>query len=329
MSTLAKTTASLEQIMEEIAPGLEKVEDLRYGENPHQQGILYRPGGAPWPVEMLHGKPMSYLNWWDANGAWSALQDFTPDVPTVAIIKHGGPCGIATGSTFLEAYRQARLCDTTSAYGGIVAFNGEVDYAFAREICDKKHFLEVIIAPSYEAGALQHLMAEKANLRILKHGAINSKVSVRSIFNGAGYLVQTPDMGTPDFDPSTWRCVTEQQPTEDQIRDMLLAWKVAKQAISNAIVFVRDNEVIGLGVGQANRARSVKFAGDQAGDRAVRGVMASDAFFPKPDGLQEALRYGIHAVVQPGGSEQDEAVIALADSCGITMMFTGHRHFRH
>lgn len=336
MSITAEQTSLVAsgQFGREVNLQLVRINELRYGENPHQSGALYalkdEDGSTYWPVQELQAnKEMGYCNWWDVSGAWSALQDFPTNMPTVAIIKHAGPCGVAYGNTLLEAYREARACDATSAMGGIVAFNQEVTVTVAQEIYNKNHFLEVVIAPAYEEEALA-LLKTKEDMRILLYTPkLPTMFSLKSIFDGSGFLMQTLDMGTSDMQQKGWRCVTKRQPNQSEMQDLLLAWRVVKPVASNAIVFVKNEHVLGIGAGQANRARSVAFAGDQAGESAKGAVMASDAFFPKPDGLLEAIKFGITAVIQPGGSKQDEAVIEAANAADIAMIFTDHRHFRH
>ena len=302
---------------------LEQVQPLRYGENPHQRAALYRCQGEKPAFEQLHGKPMSYNNWLDLDGAWAAAQDFAP--PTVAIIKHSNPCGLASADTLVAAYEKALASDPVSAFGGIVAVNRPLDPATALHMAEL--FLEVVAAPDYAAEALA-VLQRKRNLRILRStGEPAPRWSLRSIHGGI--LVQEPDTGQADMDPAQWRVVTRRAPTSAELEDLAFAWRAVRHVKSNAIVFVKDRATVGVGAGQMSRVDAVTLAGLKAGERAQAAVMASDAFFPFPDGIQRAAELGITAVVQPGGSVRDEQVIAAADRLGLAMLFTGVRHFRH
>lgn len=302
---------------------LEQAQVMRYGENPHQQGGYYRYAGDAPAFEQLHGKEMSYNNWLDLDGSWLAAQDF-PE-PTVAIIKHSNPCGLASAATLAEAYTKALASDPVSAFGGIISVNRPLDLATAEQIGDL--FVEIVAAPSYEADALKFLQRKK-NLRILlATGQPERPLSLRSVYGGV--LVQELDTSTADMDPSNWQIVSKAQPSAAQLADLVFAWRVCRHVKSNAIVYVQDQATVGVGAGQMSRVDSVMMAGHKAGDRAQGAVMASDAFFPFADGIEAAAKYGIAAVVQPGGSVRDEEVIAAVDQLGLVMALTGVRHFRH
>ncbi len=300
-----------------------RVQLNRYGENPHQAGGLYGYAGEKPSFEMLHGKEMSYNNWLDLDGAWQAAQDF-PD-PTVVIVKHGNPCGLASADTLAEAYELAFAADPTSAFGGIIAVNRMLDADAARAMSEL--FLEVIAAPVYEPEALKILCAKK-NLRVARFtGTPLRPLVLRSIIGGV--LVQERDQSQSDMDPANWRVVTQRQPDAEQIQAMAFAWRAARWVKSNAIIYVNGRAVVGVGAGQMSRVDAVMMAGHKAGERAHGAVMASDAFFPFPDGVQLAAKHGVTAVVQPGGSLRDAEVIAAADRLGLAMVFTNTRHFRH
>ncbi len=295
----------------------------RYGENPHQQGGFYTYGGEQMPFAVLHGKEMSYNNWLDLDGSWQSAQDF-PD-PTVSIVKHGNPCGLASADTLAEAYEKALACDPVSAYGSIISVNRPLDLAAAERIA--KLFVEVVAAPGYEPEALA-LFQKKKNLRIVQPtGAALRPLGLRSIYGGL--LVQEVDTSQNDMDPANWQVVSRRQPTEAQLDDLAFAWRVARWVKSNAIVFARDRATVGIGAGQMSRVDSVMLAGHKAGDHSRGAVMASDAFFPFADGIEQAAKYGITAVVHPGGSMRDDEVIAAVDAMGLVMVLTGARHFRH
>jgi phosphoribosylaminoimidazolecarboxamide formyltransferase/IMP cyclohydrolase len=272
---------------------------------------------------VLHGKEMSYNNWLDLDGAWQAAQDF-PE-PTVAIVKHGNPCGLATAPTLAEAYVKAFASDPVSAFGGIVAVNRTFDDDLARALGDI--FLEVVAAPAYEEEALARLQAKK-NLRLLRYtGTPLRPLSLRSIVGGV--LVQEVDRSQDDMDALGWQVVSRRQPTPAQLADLAFAWRVGRFVKSNAIVYVRDRATVGVGAGQMSRVDSVMMAGVKAGDRSRGAVLASDAFFPFADAIEAAAKHGIAAVVQPGGSIRDAEVIEAVDRLGLVMLFTGARHFRH
>ncbi|HEY1013308.1 MAG TPA: bifunctional phosphoribosylaminoimidazolecarboxamide formyltransferase/IMP cyclohydrolase [Herpetosiphonaceae bacterium] len=306
----------------------ELAQTLRYGENPHQPAAFYR---APRPeaaslaaAEQLNGKELSYNNLLDADAALQVVRAFAE--PTVAIIKHTNPCGLASGADLVAAHEQARAGDPLSAFGGIVALNRPVDGALAAKL--KKYFYEVVLAPDFAAEALE-LLREKSNLRLLKvaTGAPAAPGwDYRSI--GGGLLVQRADPIHAD-DPASWQVVTKQAPTPEQLAALAWAWRACGFVKSNAIVLASGTRLLGMGAGQPSRVDSVTIAIRKAGDAARGSVLASDAFFPKADGIEAAIKAGVAAIVQPGGSQGDPEVIAAADEAGIAMVFTGNRHFRH
>ena len=304
----------------------DKAYDLRYGENPHQKGALYRPslgsGGLP-DATLLHGKELSFNNIMDADAAWRVVMDF--DEQAVVVIKHSNPCGLASHPELAEAYRRAYQGDTVSAYGGIVGFNRTVDRETAEAM--KGIFYEVIVAPGYAAEALE-LLKKRRNLRILQmppSGGDAGAYDLRPV--SGGLLVQTPD--AVEDDPSSWDIVTSRKPTEEEMADLAFAWKAAKHVKSNAIVLAKGRALVGMGAGQPNRVTSVHLALRGAEDRAKGSVMASDAFFPFADNVETAAEGGVTAIVQPGGSIRDQESIDTANRYDMAMMFTGRRHFRH
>ena len=300
---------------------------LRYGENPHQQGARYREVGAAswWDGVTQHGGiALSYLNLFDAEAAWQLVHDLG-DRPAAAIIKHANPCGAALAGTIEEAYRLAFECDPTSAFGGIVALNRPVGLALAEELVANPK-ADVLIAPSFTDDALELITRRKKNLRVLSAPPPNrDKLELRRV--GGGFLVQDADRF--DSPRSAWKVATKAEPTEAQLDDLEVAWRICAYVKSNAIVFVKDGVAVGIGAGQQNRLDSGRIAAEKAAGRAAGGVCASDAFFPFRDGLDAAAAAGVTAVVQPGGSLRDDEVIAAADEHGIAMVFTGQRHFRH
>ena len=310
-----------------VAMPLSKSADLRYGENPHQAAALYhdpqvRDGLAQ--AEQLHGKPMSYNNYVDADGAWRAANDFQH--PCVAIIKHNNPCGIATAPTVAEAHRKAHACDPVSAFGGVIAVNAEVTAELAGQVAEV--FTEVIVAPSYESEALDILRAKK-NLRVLlAPPRVAQPVEYR--FISGGVLGQVPDrLDAEGDDPANWRLVTGSALETEELAQLAFAWWAARAVKSNAILLAKDLATVGIGMGQVNRVDSARLAVSRAGERAVGSFAASDAFFPFADGLEILTEAGVRAVAQPGGSIRDEEVIAAAREAGVTMYFTGVRHFSH
>ena len=315
-----------ETLPSRLTISLDKVAGLRYGENPHQSGALYAPAGAA-PSGMagaaqLHGRELSYNNLMDADAAWRTVSDFAE--PTVAVVKHNNPCGLASRSAIAEAYHLAYEGDTVSAFGGIVAFNRIVDAASAQAM--DPVFYEVVIAPGYDDDALE-ILRRKRNLRILVIGAAPLKAALDLRPISGGMLVQGAD-DIPE-DPAAWRTVTEREPSEAERQDLAFAWKAAKHIKSNAIVFAKDRALVGMGAGQPNRVVSVHLSQRIAGENAKGAVLASDAFFPFADNIELAAEAGVTAIVQPGGSVRDEEVIAAADKTGLAMVFTGVRHFRH
>ena len=309
-----------------IAISLERSGDLlRYGENPHQRGALYVEQDAATNTlaraKQLQGKELSFNNWYDLDAALGAAYDF--EQPACAIIKHAVPCGLAIGDGIATAYERALDSDRVSAYGGVVALNRPMTAEIAKTMADI--FTECVIAPGYDAAALEILGAKK-NLRLLElEGTPKPGLSYRAI--SGGFLVQDPDVSHETRDQM--RVVTKAQPTEDQWRDLLFAWRVCKHVRSNAIVLAREGGTVGIGAGQVSRVDAADIAARKAGDRAKGSVMASDAFFPFRDGLDAGAAAGAVAVIQPGGSVRDDDVIAAANEHAIPMIFTGTRHFRH
>ena len=298
---------------------------LRYGENPHQAAALYASGGAGIAgAEQLHGKELSYNNLVDLDAAWQLIAEF--DAPASAIIKHTNPCGCAEGATQVESYRRAFEADPVSAYGGVLAFNRTLDGETATEIA--KTFIEAIAAPDYTEDALR-ILQQKKNLRLLKVLATPAETVVKSI--SGGFLAQTPDVHR--LSRAETQVATKRAPTDAEWVALEFGWKVAKHVKSNAIVYARAidgrGQAISAGAGQMSRVDSVKFGAMKAVLPLAGSVVASDAFFPFADGVEEAARHGITAVIQPGGSVRDEDVIAAADRLGLAMVFTGVRHFRH
>ena len=303
---------------------ISKSANLRYGENPHQIAALYkttsRSGIAN--AELLSGKEMSFNNYVDADAAWQLVCDF--DQLACAIIKHTNPAGVALGESAEEAYRRALATDPTSAFGGIVAFNCNVDEPAARAVVEI--FTEVIVAPDYGFDALEVLKTKK-NLRVLRSSKSEGPESLEYKQVSGGMLVQTRD--THQLKREELKVVTKRAPSEKEIGDLLFAWTVCKHTKSNAIVYVRDKQTVGVGAGQMSRVDSVKIGAMRAQLPIPGSVLASDAFFPFRDGLDEAAKHGITAVIQPGGSMRDAEVIAAADEHGLAMVFTGIRHFKH
>lgn len=302
-----------------------RVQDLRYGENPHQVGARYRFGGQHswWDGAVQHGgKEMSYLNIFDTEAAWHLVHSIGVS-PGAVVVKHANPCGAALHDDITEAYRRAHSCDPVSAFGGIVAVNRPLTVALAEEIGDV--FTEVVVAPSYEAGAVDVLTGKK-NVRVLEAmPPSRARLDMRSI--DGGLLVQTTDRLLAD--PLDWQVVTRRPPTDEEMADLIFAWSVAARVSSNTIVLAKDCVAYGIGAGQQNRRDAGRIAADKAAGRAHGGACASDAFFPFTDGLETALGAGCTAIVQPGGSIRDDEVVAAANEAGIAMVFTGERHFRH
>ncbi len=325
----------------EIALGYKKAQDCRYGENPHQKAAFYVQSGIKEPsvatAVQLHGKELSFNNYYDLNGALETVKEFSEEAqPAAVIVKHTNPCGAALADTLAEAFLKARLGDPISAFGGILAVTRPLDAATAEQITGKNTFFEAIIAPSFDEDAIPILTGRKkwgANLRLLKVGdlkgwrelAASSGLDYKRVVGGA--LLQQPDHLV--LYEADLKVVTERAPTAAEIEELLFAWRIVRHVKSNAIVFTKDRQVIGVGAGQMNRVRSVKLAVEQAGGEASGAVMASDAFFPFPDGPEAAAAAGITAIIQPGGSVKDAETIEVANKNGIAMVFTGIRHFLH
>ena len=302
------------------------VQTLRYGENPHQQAGFYRlPSaiGGLGSAKQLQGGELSYNNIQDAAAAFALASEFQH--PAAAIIKHTNPCGCAISADIADAYRRAYECDTVSAYGGVVAVNRPLDRETAGQIA--AIFVEVVIAPGFRPEALE-VMGRKAKVRLLEVAPVHvpwRDLEFRSV--PGGFLAQTPDRGR--LDPEVTEVVSKRQPTEAEWEELAFAWKVVKHVKSNAIVLARDSASVGVGAGQMSRVEAVDLAVRRAGDRAKGSVMASDAFFPFPDGIEVGIAAGITAIAQPGGSIRDKDAIAAADKADVAMLFTGVRHFRH
>lgn len=299
---------------------------LRYGENPHQRAALYIGDGEASlaGAKQLHGKEMSYNNFVDADAAWRAAHDHG-EQPTVAVIKHANPCGIAVGESIAKAHAKAHATDPVSAFGGVIAANRTVTEEMARQVAEV--FTEVILAPGYESGALEVLTAKK-NIRILTVDGAPAGGEVREI--SGGVLAQDVDLLDADGDdPDTWTLAAGQAADEETLADLAFAWRAVRSVKSNAILLANDRAAVGVGMGQVNRVDSCRLAVSRAEDRARGAVAASDAFFPFADGVQTLIDGGVRAIVQPGGSVRDEEVIAAAQEAGVTMYFTGTRHFAH
>ena len=312
-----------------------KVQDLRYGENPHQRAAFYREPAATGGIasaSKLHGKEMSFNNIYDLNAAYNLVLEFAGTAtPAAAIIKHTNPCGAAVADTLAEAFRQAREGDPISAFGGILAVNKTIDAETANLITGKNTFFEAIVAPGYEPEAFTILTTKKQwgqNLILLEAASMTASSAEEYDYKrvSGGLLVQTQDAATLTTETES---VSERTPTSEEMSDLLFAWKLVKHVKSNAIVLVKDKQLVGVGAGQMNRVQSVRLAVAQAGEKAKGAVLASDAFFPFPDGPEAALQAGVTAIIQPGGSKKDDESIAIADQYGAAMVLTGRRHFRH
>ncbi len=325
---------------EALSIPIRKAAGLRYGENPHQQAALYVPVGPSTrgiaQAEQIQGKELSYNNYNDADAALELVAEFRDGPPTVVIVKHANPCGVATGETLVEAYEAALACDSVSAFGGIIAVNRPLDGPTAEAISGI--FTEVVVAPAADDAA-KAVFARKKNLRLLLTGPLPDAgrpgIAFKSI--AGGVLFQSRDNGA--VSQADLRVVTKRQPTREELADCLFAWTVAKHVKSNAIVYAKGGSTAGVGAGQMNRLESARIAAWKAKDaaekagwaepRTIGSAVASDAFFPFADGLLAAVEAGATAVIQPGGSIRDEDVIAAADAAGLAMLFTGMRHFRH
>ncbi len=304
-----------------------KIQALRYGENPHQQASWYQTGNnqTGWAAAtQLQGKELSYNNLVDLEAARRIIAEFPADEPSVVILKHTNPCGVAVGKSLLDTYEKALAADSVSAFGGIVALNQPLNAEVAQALTEI--FLECVVAPGCDEEA-QAILRQKSKLRVLLLSELErgTEANIKAI--AGGFLLQSSDrsLETPD----TWEVVTEKQPTPAQLRELFFAWKVVKHVKSNAIVVSRDRTTLGIGAGQMNRVGAVKIALEQAGEKAKGGYLASDAFFPFDDSVRTAAAAGIMAIIQPGGSIRDRDSIQAANELGLVMVFTGVRHFLH
>ena len=315
---------------------LVKQQDLRYGENPHQEAVFYRMDEYATPhslvnAEQLNGKELSYNNILDTDACWALVREF--DEPAVVILKHQNPCGSAVAADVATAYDKAFACDPKSAFGGIIAANVCVSKEMVEHINANKQFIEVVIAPDYEPEALA-LLQEKKNVRVLRTGGVDAPASMEYRSVDGGMLCQSIDRVTES--PDDFTVPTDRKPTEEEMHELLFAWKVCKGVKSNAILVSKDHAGIGMGPGQPNRVDSAKLACERAHEACERMgvsaeglVCASDAFFPFRDNIDTLASYGVTAIIQPGGSVRDEESIQACNEYGIAMVFTGHRHFRH
>jgi phosphoribosylaminoimidazolecarboxamide formyltransferase/IMP cyclohydrolase len=329
ISTTLQHWAEGDALPQRLHLNYRKSMDLRYGENPHQRAALYLDPAAGGrglaAARQLQGKELSFNNLVDLEAAWRLVQEF--DEPTTVIIKHTNPCGVGSAARLAESYQRALEVDPVSAFGSVIAVNRPLDTETAEAL--SKLFIEALVAPGYEPAALARL-AEKKNLRLLDMAAGDDLEGLQLKALGGGLLVQSPD--TLGARPQDWKCVTERQPSETEMRDLVFAWRVVKHVKSNAIVYAREGVLVGVGAGQMSRVDSVRLGAAKARElkHPLEGtVVASDAFFPFPDGVEEAAQAGARAVVQPGGSLRDKEVIEAANRLGLAMMFTGVRHFRH
>jgi phosphoribosylaminoimidazolecarboxamide formyltransferase / IMP cyclohydrolase len=315
---------------EQIDLPFDLVSVLRHGENPHQSAALYAEPELDRPclanAEQLHGKELSYNNYLDLDSALNLVREFSE--PAAVVVKHNNACGAATASTLATAFTQAWDGDPLSAFGGIIAFNKEVDVATADALMSGERFVECIIAPDYADAALAKLQGWKKNVRLLRIGELDpvpQGLDFRRI--DGGLLIQTRDVEADD--PANWKCVTQKQPTPEQRAALEFAWIACKHVKSNAIVLAQGTQLVGVGAGQMSRVMSVEIAIQKAGSKAAGSVLASDAFFPFPDNVELAAKAGVVAMVQPGGSVNDKLSIEACDKLGLAMIFTGIRHFRH
>ena len=315
-----------EKFPESITLTYDKIQDLRYGENPHQSAGFYKTSFIGYSMAsaiQLHGKELSFNNIQDGNAALEILKEF--DEPTVVAVKHMNPCGVGNGKNILEAWNRAYEADSVSIFGGIIVSNREITKEVAQKIGEI--FLEIVIAPSFEQEALD-ILIQKKNIRIMKlvmDSTINNHQKVVSVMDGL--LVQ--DIDSQPIDKNDWKVVTNKQATEEEIKDLLFTWKVVKHVKSNAIVIGKNGQTIGIGAGQMNRVGAAQIALSQGGDLCKGAVLASDAFFPMADTVELAVQYGIKAIIQPGGSIKDNLSIEECNKHGITMLFTNMRHFKH
>ena len=335
-ATMANYNKSISQYLNELDTGLhdydfEKAISLRYGENPHQNAKLYTFQGLEHKnianADIIQGKELSYNNIVDADAALECVKEF--EEPACVIVKHANPCGVATSKSIYNAYDLAFKTDPTSAFGGVIAFNKNVDLKTAKEM-NKRQFIEVVIAPGFDDGAIEEF-ANKKNIRILKIDMAEDNPYPGTLKKiSGGILVQDDDNGNISIEDL--RCVTERKPSEAELKDMMFAWKVAKFVKSNAIVYVKNKQTIGIGAGQMSRVISAEIANLKAAEEGLEvknAVMASDAFFPFRDGIDKAASSGIKSIIQPGGSVRDQEVIDAANEHKMVMVFTGMRHFRH
>lgn len=315
-----------EKFPENFTVTYEKVQDLRYGENPHQEAAFYKTYNPSYSIanaKQLHGKELSYNNIQDANACIEVLKDF--DAPCAVGMKHMNPCGVGIGENIDEAWDKAYAADSTSIFGGIVSFNREIDVVTAEKL--SQIFLEIIIAPSYTDEAFA-ILSKKKNIRLLQLDTtldVNNKLKVTNVNDGL--LVQDADLDEVNVADFTYP--TNRKPSDDEMKQLLMAWKVVKHVKSNAIVLVKDNMTIGVGAGQMNRVGAAKIAIEQAGEKCKGSVMGSDAFFPMPDTVEACVEAGITAIIQPGGSIKDQLSIDVCNEHNIAMVFTGKRHFKH
>ena len=319
------------QFPAELAVRLTKRQDLRYGENPHQSAAFYARDDYRGAEHSLahatqhQGKELSYNNYLDLDAAWSAVREY--EGPACVIVKHLTPCGVCEDADVTIAYQRAHECDPVSAYGGVMAFNRPVTSDTVVAIFENKQFVEAIIAPEFSGDALEMYKAKK-NARLLSTGGVNpagGEVEFRSV--EGGLLCQDSDSVAEDV--AAFTCPTKRKPTDEEMAELVFAWKACKSVKSNAILIAKDHASVGAGGGQPNRVNSARIAVEQAGEKARSAVAASDAFFPFRDGFDVLAQAGVTAVIQPGGSIRDEEVIAAADEQDVAMVFTGHRHFRH
>lgn len=320
-----------EEYPDKINLSFKKLQELRYGENPHQKAVFYKDESIDEPSVansvQLHGRELSFNNIMDLNAALEIVKEF--DEPAATIIKHTNPCGTATAKTLTKAYLDALDCDRLSAFGSIVGFNRPVDMKLAQAILKESDFVECMIAPSYEENALEALRVKK-NLRLIEVKNYSDKVSkydkdMKKVVGGL--LIQDRDI--THVKESDLKVVTKVRPTKEQLNSLLFGWVVAKHVKSNAIVLSQGTKTVGVGAGQMSRVDSVRIAAQKALRRAKGSTLASDAFFPKEDGIEQAAKAGVKAIIQPGGSIRDNEVIAMADKLGVAMVFTGVRHFKH
>ena len=316
-----------EKYPEKFTITFDKVQELRYGENPHQSAAFYKGMNPQYSLanaKQLHGKELSYNNIQDGNAAIEILKDFEGQ-PAVVGLKHMNPCGVGIGKTIEEAWDKAYEADPVYIFGGIVAFNEPIHASVAEKL--SKIFLEIIIAPAFDEDAFE-ILSKKKNIRLMQLDTsleVNAKYKVTNVNDGL--LVQ--DIDDHKITAEDLRCVTNRKPTEEELEQLLFAWKVVKHVKSNAIVLVKDNMTIGVGAGQMNRVGAAKIAIEQAGEKAKGSIMSSDAFFPMPDTVEEAVKAGVTAIIQPGGSIKDQLSIDVCNEHGIAMVYTGVRHFKH